>query len=361
MAVLKLKHIEQWPDRHGKTRYYYRVGKGARIALKGKPGTDQFVKSYQLASCNYAKEPASEAGTFNALAKQFYVTSIKFKNTKQSTKVQTRRVLDLFLKEHGHRLVAQMKRQHVESMVAEKADTPGGANVFLQKLKLLIRFAIRNDWINRDPTLEVESFKIGTHHTWTEKQLKQFEQTWGFETLERMAFDLYLYTGQRGSDVCKMLWSDIKDGRKIAVEQLKGGKKLIIPMHTDLIAALENWPCSSNTILSQRGRNKGKPLKAARLSVLMARAIDKAKLPDECVAHGLRKAAARRLAEAGCTSHQIAAVTGHSTLREVERYTIAANQEQLAGQAMDRIDQARINRRNEEERAGLGKVKISQD
>jgi len=41
--------------------------------------------------------------------------------------------------------------------------------------------------------------------------------------------------------------------------------------------------------------------------------------------HGLRKAAARRLAEAGCTEHEIAAITGHASLREIARYTKAAD------------------------------------
>ncbi|RYG87342.1 MAG: site-specific integrase, partial [Alphaproteobacteria bacterium] len=49
--------------------------------------------------------------------------------------------------------------------------------------------------------------------------------------------------------------------------------------------------------------------------------------------HGLRKSAARRLAEAGCSAKQIAAVTGHASLREVERYTLAADQERLARDA----------------------------
>ena len=39
-----------------------------------------------------------------------------------------------------------------------------------------------------------------------------------------------------------------------------------------------------------------------------------------------RKATARRLAEIGCTAHEIAAITGHSTLGEVERYTKAATE-----------------------------------
>jgi integrase len=53
----------------------------------------------------------------------------------------------------------------------------------------------------------------------------------------------------------------------------------------------------------------------------------------ECSAHGLRKACARRLAEAGATAHEIMAVTGHKTLAEVQRYTETAMREGLADSA----------------------------
>lgn len=46
---------------------------------------------------------------------------------------------------------------------------------------------------------------------------------------------------------------------------------------------------------------------------------------------------AQRLAEAGCSAKQIAAVTGHASLREVERYTLAADQERLARDAVDKL------------------------
>jgi integrase len=59
-----------------------------------------------------------------------------------------------------------------------------------------------------------------------------------------------------------------------------------------------------------------------------------------CSAHGLRKAAARRLAEAGCTPHEIAAITGHASLREVERYTEAVNRQKLADMAMAKVSAA---------------------
>jgi len=58
--------------------------------------------------------------------------------------------------------------------------------------------------------------------------------------------------------------------------------------------------------------------------------------------HGLRKGMCRRLAEAGCTAHQIAAISGHKTLREIERYTKAADQQRLAVAAMETIQRTPI-------------------
>src|SRR5258705_9644309 len=55
-------------------------------------------------------------------------------------------------------------------------------------------------------------------------------------------------------------------------------------------------------------------------------AITAAGLPLDCQPHGLRKAAGRRLAEAGCTAHEIMAVLGHKTLAEAERYTRGGGQ-----------------------------------
>ncbi|MFZ2995273.1 tyrosine-type recombinase/integrase, partial [Sphingobium sp.] len=63
---------------------------------------------------------------------------------------------------------------------------------------------------------------------------------------------------------------------------------------------------------------------------------DKAGLPN-CTAHGLRKAAARRFAEAGCSNQQIKSWTGHTTDSEVARYTAAADQKTLSDEAGDML------------------------
>jgi integrase len=46
---------------------------------------------------------------------------------------------------------------------------------------------------------------------------------------------------------------------------------------------------------------------------------------------------AARLADAGCTTKQIQAITGHATIREVNRYTRAADQEKLTREVIARL------------------------
>ncbi|HEY5965312.1 MAG TPA: tyrosine-type recombinase/integrase, partial [Xanthobacteraceae bacterium] len=77
------------------------------------------------------------------------------------------------------------------------------------------------------------------------------------------------------------------------------------------------------------------------LTLIIADAATIAGLPSKCKAHGLRKALLRRLAEAGKSSKQIAAMSGHKTLKEIERYTEAANQAQLAEEAMSNFSPVR--------------------
>jgi integrase len=76
----------------------------------------------------------------------------------------------------------------------------------------------------------------------------------------------------------------------------------------------------------------------------MRSAIASAGLPLECQPHGLRKAAGRRLADAGCTAHEIMAVLGHKTLSEAERYTREANQAHLATAALAKLEGRNTNR-----------------
>jgi integrase len=58
---------------------------------------------------------------------------------------------------------------------------------------------------------------------------------------------------------------------------------------------------------------------------------------NDVSAHGLRKAAARRLAELGCSEHQIMAMTGHASVSELTKYTRAANRKRMGREAMAKL------------------------
>jgi integrase len=143
---------------------------------------------------------------------------------------------------------------------------------------------------------------------------------------------LLLYTGQRRGDVIRIGRQHIRDG-VLQVRQQKTGHDLAIPIHETLAAIIAEAPADHLTLLTTQA---GKPFSAGGFSNWFRDCCDEAGLPGHCSAHGLRKATARRLAEAGCTTHEIAAITGHATLSEVQRYTKAANQIRLARAAMDK-------------------------
>ena len=81
----------------------------------------------------------------------------------------------------------------------------------------------------------------------------------------------------------------------------------------------------------------GKPWIPVYLSREMAKEVKKLGLPERLNVHGLRKLAATRLANAGCSTHEIAAITGHKTLGMIAHYTASADQERMAKTAVARL------------------------
>lgn len=275
-----------------------------------------------------------DPGTFDRLV-QDYFSSPEYLRLASTTQRAYRLVIERLIRDEniGHRLVSEMTREHIKKMVAKRAMTPGAANDVLKKLKILVHFAIDSGWRRDDPTIRVKRYAEGEFHTWTDEEISQYEAKWPVGSRERTAFALLLFTGQRAADVARMSWGDV-EGTAIRVVQGKTGAKLSVPLHPNLAVALERWPKAHVVILTT---SFGKPFTSKGFSNYMADRIGDAGLPDRCVTHGLRKAAARRLAEAGCSANEIAAITGHATLHEVARYTKAVDQKKLAVAAVQRL------------------------
>jgi enterobacteria phage integrase len=133
-----------------------------------------------------------------------------------------------------------------------------------------------------------------------------FEARWSIGTVARTAFGLLLFTGQRRLDAVRMTRDDVQDD-SIRVVQGKTGVKLWVAVHPALAEILTACEVRKGAILRTAF---GDPFASNGFGNFMADKIAAAGLPERCVTHGLRRAAARRLAEAGCSANEIMAITG---------------------------------------------------
>ena len=334
MTVLRLKYVKVYRDRHGSLRRYFRRRGQKDVALQGEPGTAEFMRAYQAAfeaRVSAADEP--ETGTFANLIIE-YCRSAAFINLKPASQKLYRLVLDRIAERHGHRLVRDARRSDARKMVEEIGGAkPGLANIVRAVLRLLMQFAVKSELRPDNPAAGLKAYRTGTRHTWTDEELQKFEERWPLGTRERLALALLLYTGQRAGDIVRMRRSDIHEGL-IKVIQEKTGAELSIPLHPALIAAIRAMPAKGLTLVSDA---HGRPIQRATLTRLMKKAGEAAGLPPRCVPHGLRKAIMRRLAERGSSAKEIASISGHRTLKEIERYTAAADQVRLSKAAMAKL------------------------
>jgi integrase len=340
MTRFKLRYINEFVDRYGNVRRYFRRRGGRPVPLPGLPGSSEFMEAYQAALAGSKPPPSSKHVVRGSLAEIVggYFRSVSFVNLSPSSQGLYRRALKPIMDAHGHRIVCELPKSAARHLIEEIGATrPGLANLTRSALSNVMAYAIATGVREDDPFTGLKPYRLGTHHTWTDAEIAQFERCWPLGTRERLAFALLLYTGQRGGDVVKIVRNDIIDGR-IRVSQDKTRKgttnELMIPIHPALARALKAGPIvgMQHIITDARGR----PLRRG-LSELIERAVKIAGLPRHCVAHGLRKAALRRLAEHGSTTKEIAAISGHRSLKEIERYTARADQARLAQAAVDKL------------------------
>jgi integrase len=349
--------VERWRDRHDKVRVYFRKGKGRRIALPALIGSDAFNAAYraalsgQLAPAHgHRAQPAP--GTIDALIIS-YMHSAAYRGLRDTTKAGYASRIEALRTQHGHRTVAGLTRERIiTGILRPYADRPGAALTILKMLRILIRHAIDIGWLKHDPSLGIKRPKTHEIRSWTDAEIKAFEERWPIGTKQRLAFALMLYTGQRRSDVHRMTWTDVS-GATIRVVQQKTGRKLAIPLHFELLTMLSTADRDHATIINTE---RGQPFTVDGFSQWMRAAITDAGLPVNCQPHGLRKAAGRRLAEAGCTAHEIMAVLGHTTLAEAERYTREADQGRLAMEAVAKLQGHKANKDAQTTSHGLGKM-----
>lgn len=332
---IKLPYLNEFRDRHGKMRRYVRRPGCRPVPIPGVPGSPAFMDAYRAAVDGPAPKPKQGivAGSVKALTLEYF-SSIKFSKLAPSSQALYRKAIAPVLERDGHRLVADMPAKMAEQLIGEiGARAPGTANIVRAVLRTVFKIAVKQGLRPDNPFADVPKYEVGSYHTWTEAELEQFEARWPLGTRPRLAYDLLLWTTQRVGDVARMRRADVGDGVIRGIQQ-KTGSEYSVPIRPELAASLRACPTKG---LSLVGDRYGRPYNSRAIQRLMARAIEQAGLPARCVAHGLRKAGMRRLAESGATTSQLAAISGHKTLKEVQRYTASADRERLARDGMAKL------------------------
>jgi integrase/recombinase XerD len=340
---VRLKYVTEDVDRYGNVRCYVRAPGKAKIRIRALPGTPEFMTEYHSAveAASPATKQAGEAkrGSFRYLCIRYY-GSAEYKRLDVSTRSWQRRALDEIAQVHGAKPVAMMAPRHVRKIRDEKSSTPAAANQRLKALRALFSWANEADETTVNPTIGVKRIRYASsgHHRWTVGEIEQYNDRHPIGTKARLALDLIRYTTGRREDAPRFGRQHIKDGR-ILFRQAKNEDRnpidIDIPLHPALAASIEAAPIGNMTFLLTEF---GKPFTANGFGNKFKDWCRQADLPH-CSAHGLRKATATALADAGATPHEIMAVTGHQTLEEVERYTREADRRGNASSAMAKLKQ----------------------
>lgn len=333
----RFPHAKAYRDRHGKTRWRYRV-KGFTAELGTEWGSEHFCRCYSDAVNRQQSKPGAGSdrtvpGTFNDLAVRFY--QLHLPTVAESTAADYRAVIEPLRLKHGNKRVAHMARRHVLAIKGEMSATPQQANKTLKRLSQMMDLAVDLEWRADNPVRGVKRYPSNPQgfHAWDEGEIARFYEVHQLGTPAHLAMTLMLYTGAAKCDAVQLGRGNLREGRlfyrRSKTKRNPDGIEIDIPIHPALAEALALRP-DAFTFLETAQR---KARTVDGLGASMRKWCDKAGLPN-CASHGLRKAICRRIAEAGGTAFEIMSVSGHISLKEAQRYCEAFGRKELADSAI---------------------------
>lgn len=331
MPKPRLPHLRHEKNRHGHWRWYFRRDNGPRIRLPDVFGSDEFKTAYQAALAGERPQQPRKPGkgTLSWLASQ-YKESASWTALSKATRRQRDNILTRTLAIMGPEDCASITKGDIEATMEAKASTPAAAKNFLATMRGLFQWAKKFDHVDVDPTAEVTALRPKTDGflAWSEEDIAKFEAKWPIGTRERLAFDLLLYTGLRRGDAVIAGRQHIKNGL-LTIKTEKTGETVSIPVLPELAASIAAAPTGDLVFITGAG---GAKMTKESFGNWFRDVCNKAGLKKRS-AHGLRKAAANRLAESGATVSQLDAWFGWTGGKMASLYTRQANKVRLTREA----------------------------
>jgi integrase len=340
--------------------HYFRRRGFPRVRLPGLLFSPEFMAAYQEAMSlapapigTSRSKPGSVAATVAA-----YFVSPEFRNLADGTQAMRRAILQRFRDQHGDKPIGPMPAKFIALVLGSMK--PHAARSYFKAIRSLCQFALAAEMIKADPTQGMKLPKVKKsdgHHTWIEDEIARYEGRHPIGSKARLALGLGMYTLQRRGDVVQMGRQHIASGEVIRVgpyvidtwlrsmKQQKTGTPYHLPIFPELKTLIEATPSEHLTFLVTKS---GQPYRPNDFSDQFRAWCDEAGLPRRCTFHGLRKYGCVLFAENDCGAPEIAAWSGHLSLREVQRYIDKADQKKRARNAMVKVLNARLEREHNE-------------
>ena len=358
---ITLRYIVEDVDRHGNVRVYFRrVQRRAdgtravtKIRLTDPVGSPVFMARYEALLAETATDPSAPPpepsldarpprGSWRALCLA-YMASPAFRVLDPGTRRTRQLILEHTWAERLNpstdRLFANFPVTAITTKVLrvlrDRKAGPAAGNNRVRAFRAVLRWAHGEEIIATDPSRDLARNALPGDgwHTWTPDEIARFEARHPVGTKARLALALLMYTGARRSDVVRLGRQHERDGC-LVFRPWKGRARasaalVSMPISAELAAVLAAGPAGDMTYLVTA---YGRPFTAAGFGAWFRDRCDEAGLAH-CSAHGVRKAAATRAAEAGATAHQLMAMFGWLKIDEAELYTRAADRRRLAAEA----------------------------
>lgn len=320
----------------GQTIWYYWKRPGPQIRIKGDYGTREFWANYEAASKQSPPSIQQPVGSFAWLIDRYRETT-DWTALSDATRRQRENIFRRITTASPDLAYRDVDRPLIVRTRDAKRDTPSEANNYLDALRGLYRWAVEAGMVTSNPVAGVKNLKrpkTGGFRMWTEEDIAAFRKRWPAGTRERLCLEIFLNTGLRRGDVARLGRQNIKDGRLRIVTE-KTGTLIDIPARQDLLRAIAG--SKTGDLVFVGNVKTGAPLRKEALGNWFRRAASAAGVPGN--GHGLRKAAATRLAEAGATVPELNAVFGWVGSAMAMKYIELANRKKLADNADAKLDQ----------------------
>lgn len=216
------------------------------------------------------------------------------------------------------------------------AATPGAADNLLKSCRAMYAWAMDRGEIGRNPAVGVGKIhrNRGGAVPWTAADLTAFRDRHPRGTTAHLWLTLHMFTACRIGDAVWLgrahevprdgvTWLEWTPGKK-------GSAPVAVPMMPPLWDATRSVPDGAAYLLTDHGRPFASP---ESLRNRIRKWCTAAGLSNR-TSHGVRKAVAELLAEAGCSQHQIMAVMAHTQAKTSEIYTRGAQRRAMSGDAM---------------------------